>query len=92
MIGVPSSCDELVDHRQVGRIGHDDDQGLALPPVRNEPVPQHQVGRNRAEQILVDRKLLHVHEIEPVPLGQALRGLVLGAALVGGDGIWGSGI
>ena len=74
---------ELVEHRQVGRIGNDDDQRLALALVRHEAVPQHQVRRNRPEQVLIDREMIHVDELEPIPLGQALGGLVLGAALFG---------
>ena len=38
---------QLVDHRQVGRIRHDDDERLAVAPVRHEAVAQHQVGGNR---------------------------------------------
>jgi hypothetical protein len=46
---------QLVDHRQVGRVGDDDDERLALAAVRHEAVAQHQVGRDRPEQLVVDR-------------------------------------
>ena len=77
---------QLVEHRQVGRVRDHDDERLALALVRHERVPQHQIRGNRPEQLLIDREVIHVDEFEPIPLGQALRGLVLGAALFGGDG------
>ena len=64
---------QLVDHRQVGRIGDDDDERLAVAAVRHEAVAQHQVGGNGAEQLLVDPELVHVDELEPVALGQLAR-------------------
>ena len=83
---------QLVQKRQIGRVGHDDDERLPLTLVGDERIPQHQIRGNRAEQLLIDRELLHVDELEPVSLGEALRGFVLGAALVGGTAICGSGI
>ena len=40
---------------------------------RHEPVAQHQVGRNRPEQLLIDPERLHVDELEAVALGQRAR-------------------
>ncbi len=70
--GAPSTTLELVDHREVGRIRHDDDQRLAFAPVRHEAVAQHQVRRNRPEQFLVDAELVHVDEFETIALRQLL--------------------
>ena len=64
---------ELVDHRQIGRIGDDDHERPAVTPVRDEAVAQHQVRRNRTEQLLVDPEVVHVDELEPVPLGKLAR-------------------
>ena len=41
-----------------------------VAPVRHEAVAQHQVGRNRPEQLLVDPELVHVDEFQPVALRQ----------------------
>ena len=76
---------QLVDHRQVGRIRDDDDQRLAVAAVRHEAVAQHQVRRNRPEQLLIDPELVHVEELEPIALGQPARRRFFGAALLGGD-------
>ena len=70
LIGVASSTAELVDHRQIGRVRHDDDERVAFAVVRHEAVAQHQVGRNRAEQLVVDAELRQIDELEPVALGQ----------------------
>ena len=61
---------ELVDHREVARVRDDDDQRAPVAPVRDEPVAQHQVGRNRPEQVVVDQEVLEVGVVEAVPLGQ----------------------
>jgi hypothetical protein len=61
---------EFVDHRQIGRVRHHDDQRPALATVRHEAVTQHQVRGNRPEQIVVDQEVVHVDELEPVPLGE----------------------
>ena len=58
------------------------DERLAVAPVRHEAVAQHQVGRNRSEQLLIDPERVHVDELEPVALGQPPRLLELGRALV----------
>ncbi|HEV8237629.1 MAG TPA: hypothetical protein VGP84_23625 [Gemmatimonadaceae bacterium] len=68
---------ELVDHRQIGRIRDDDLERLAVPAVRHEPVPQHKVRGNGAEQLLVDPERVHVDELEPVALGETPRVLEL---------------
>ena len=62
---------QLVDHRQVARIGDDDDQRLAVAAARDEAVAQHQVGGDGAEQLAVDVELVHVDELEPIALRQA---------------------
>ena len=61
----------------------------ALPSRRNghEAVAQHQIGRNRPEQLLIDPELVHVEELEPVALGQPARLRFFGAALLGGGGV-----
>ena len=56
---------------------------LAVAAVRHEAVAQHQVGRNRPEQILVDPERVHVDELEAVALGEAARLRELLAALFG---------
>ena len=75
---------QLVDHRQVGRIRHDDDERCALAAVGNEAVPQHQVRGNRAEQLVIDAELRQVDERQPVALGQPARVRRLGRLLGGG--------
>ena len=74
---------QLVDHRQVGRIRHDDHQRLAVAAVRHEAVAQHQVRGNRSEQLLIDPELVHVEELEAIALGQPARRRFLGAPLLG---------
>ena len=71
---------QLVDHRQIGRVGDDDDQHPAVAPVRHEAVAQHQVGGDAAEQFLIDPEQPHVEELEPVAVGQAAGVRLLGAA------------
>ncbi|MEZ5285478.1 MAG: hypothetical protein R2712_11880 [Vicinamibacterales bacterium] len=68
--GRPEQHAQLVDHRQVGRVRHHDDDGLALAAAGDEPVPQHEVGGDRPEELLVDPELRHVEELQPVALGQ----------------------
>ena len=76
---------ELVDHREVGRVGHDDHEVLAVAPVRHEAVPQHQVRGDGTKQILIDPERLHVDELEAVSFGEAARLLEFDAALVGAE-------
>jgi len=76
---------ELVDHRQVARVGDDDLERLADAAVRHEVVAEHQVRWNRPEQLLVDPERLHVDELEAVALGETARQFHLGPVLVGGD-------
>jgi hypothetical protein len=66
LIGVPSST---LNSSIIGRSV--DDDRLPLTAARHEAVAQHQVGRNRPEQLLVDPELVHVEKVEPVPLRQA---------------------
>ena len=60
----------LVDHREIGGIRDDDDQRLTVPSVRDEPVPQHEVGGNRPKELVIDAELAEIDELEPVALGQ----------------------
>ena len=79
---------ELVDHRQIARIRDDDLQEAAvrtLAPVRHEPVAQHQVGRNRSEQLLIDAERFHVDELEAVAVGQPARFLDFSRPLAGAE-------
>ena len=64
---------ELVDHRQVGWIRHDDDERVPVAVIRHEAVAEHQVRRNGAEEFVVDAGLRQVDELEPVAVGQPLR-------------------
>ncbi len=48
-------------------------------------VAQHQVGRNRPEQLLVDPERVHVDELEPVALGQPARLLDFSGAVAGAE-------
>ncbi len=64
---------QLVDHRQVGGVGDDDHEGVPFPVVRHEAVPEHQVGRNRPKQLVVDAELRQIDEVEPIALGKPLR-------------------
>ena len=43
---------------------------VAFAAIRHEAVAQHQVGGNRAEQLVVDAELRQIDELEPIPLGQ----------------------
>jgi hypothetical protein len=46
---------------------------LPFAAMRHEPVAEHQLRGDRAEQIVVDMEVDHVDEREPVALGQAPR-------------------
>ena len=89
LIGVASIIAELVDHRQIGRIGDDDHERLTLAPVRHEAVAQHQLRRNRPEQIVVDAEMRQVEERQPIPLREVPRlrdfRRLLGGALLRDD-------
>ena len=74
LIGVPSSTPSS---SIIGRsVGSDTTMTSVVPfaPVRHEAVAQHQVGRDRAEQLVIDAELRQVDELEPVALGQLRRG------------------
>jgi hypothetical protein len=64
---------ELVDHRQIGGVRHDDDEFLAFAVVRHEAVAQHQIRRDRAKQLVVDAELRQIDEFQTVTLGEAAR-------------------
>ena len=73
---------DLVDQRQVGRIGDDDDERAAFAPVRHEAVAQHQLGRDRrGTAALSIWNVVHVDEVQPVALGQPPRLRDLGGEL-----------
>ena len=76
---------ELVDHRQVGRIGDDNLERLADAAVRHEVVAQHQIRRDRAEQFLIDPERIHIDEFEAIPFREPARLLNFGAMLGVGD-------
>ena len=87
LIGVPSST---ASSSIIGRsVGSDTTMTRVLPvaAVRDEPVPQHQVRRDGAEQIVVDRELRDVDVLEPVALGEPARlrgfGRLLGVGRLG---------
>ncbi len=96
---------ELVEHREIRRVGDNDHEGLTIPAVRNESVPKRQVGRYRAEKVVVDVEPREVDEFQPVPfreapglrgLGRLFRCIRLGLAriqlrVVGGHGAGGRG-
>ena len=65
---------------------------MALAVVRHEAVAEHQIGRDRAEQVVIDAELRQVDELEPVALGELARPgglsrLLGGARLRGGRGV-----
>jgi hypothetical protein len=53
---------QLVDHRNVSGIADDDDQRVALASVGHEPVAQHQLCGDRAEEIVIDVEVREVQE------------------------------
>ncbi len=61
---------QLVDHREVARVRHHDDQRPAVAAIRDEAVPQHEVGRDRPEQLVVDAEVIEVGVLEAVPLAR----------------------
>ena len=69
---------ELVHHRDVGGIGHDQDQPSLLPPVGEEVVPEHEVHRHRLQDLGVGGEGRDVHVLEPIALGQGPGRLLLG--------------
>jgi len=64
---------ELVDHENVGRVGHDDLEAGGGAHPRHEVVAEHQVDRDRAEQLGVDLEVLEIDVLDPDALGQAPR-------------------
>jgi hypothetical protein len=64
---------ELVDLDHVGGVGHHHRQAAVELPLGDEPVAQHQVERDAAEQVVVDPEVVHVDELEPVAGGRAPR-------------------
>ena len=75
---------QLVDHRQVGRVRHDDHERASLAVRRHEAVPQHKVRRDRAEEFVVDVVVNQIDELEPIALGEPLSQGRLGGPLRGG--------
>ena len=71
----------------IGRsVGSETTMTRALPSraARHEAVAQHQVGGDRAEELLVDPELVHVDELEPVALGELARARHLVGGVVAG--------
>jgi hypothetical protein len=60
----------------------DDRERAAVPPVGHELVPQHQIGRDGPEQLLIDAEGLHVHELDAVALSEPPRVIQLGDPIV----------
>ena len=52
LTGVPSRRRNSSIIGRSGRIGHDDHHRLAVAAERHEAVAQHQIGRDRAEELL----------------------------------------
>jgi len=73
----------------IGRsVGSETTMTSALPSrrVRDEPVTEHQVGRDRPEQLLVDPEFVHVDELDVIALRELPRaGDFLGVILRGGN-------
>ena len=73
-------------------IGSSDGSGTTITRVfpcafeRHKGIPEHQVRGNRPEEFLIDREPVHVDELEPVALREALCRFVLDAALFAGYG------
>ena len=72
---------QLVDHRQVGRIRHDDHERVAVAVRGHEPVAQHQVGGNRPEEVVVEVVVRQVDKLQPIAFRQPLGDRGLGRAL-----------
>jgi hypothetical protein len=81
----PKQCRQLVDHRQVAWIGHDDHERLVFTAGRHKTVPQHQVRGNRPEQLRVDPELRHVDELDPIALREPSRVGLFGGMVDDGD-------
>ena len=64
---------QLVDHRQIGRIRNDDHQRLSFATIRYEPIPQHQLGRDGAEEVVVDAEVGQIEERQSIPVRQPPR-------------------
>ena len=64
---------DLVDHHQLAGIGNGDDQAaIGLVLQRHEVVAEHQVHFDLAEQIVLDVKVLQVHELAAIAPRQVL--------------------
>ena len=61
---------ELVDHEDVGGIGHDDLQAGRGPAARHEVVPEHQIDGDRPEQLGIDLEVREVDVIDADPLSE----------------------
>ena len=52
----------------------DNDRDMSVfSPLRQELIPDHQIQRNVAEQLMIDLEVLQAHERESVLIGQTLR-------------------
>jgi hypothetical protein len=68
----------LVDGRQIARVGHDDLERLPVAPVRHERVPQHQIGGDAPEQSEIRMEVVEVDVFELIARGQEARPHLLG--------------
>ena len=72
---------DLVDHHQLAGIGDGDHQtAVGLVLQRHEVVAEHQVDRDLAEQLVLDVKVLQVHELAAITPRQILAVLDLVAS------------
>ena len=69
---------QLVHHRDVGGVGHHEDELLPLPPVGQEVVAEHQLDRHGLQDLGVGRERRDVHVLEAVAGGQGPGGVLLG--------------
>ncbi len=68
---------QLVHHRDVGGVRHHQHEALSLPAVGQEVVAEHQLDRNRLQDLGVGGEGGHVHELEPVAPGELPGGVLL---------------
>jgi hypothetical protein len=65
---------QLVHHRDIRGVGHDQDQAAVLAAIGQEVVTEHEVRGHRLQDVGVRGERCHVHVLQPVPHGQRARG------------------
>jgi hypothetical protein len=68
---------QLVHHRDVGGVGHDQHQAPVVAPVGQEVVAEHQVRGDGLQDVGVRRVGSHVHVLQPVARSERARGIFL---------------